>query len=620
MKIRRWLALILFTAILTAFAPAALAEDVRITVVAEPSELTAEGVVELNFSISNYSDYELSSIQISTGGTVYPLAEENIVIPPSGTAYNLLIEYPVPESQIGLEIPFNVVWSQGGELRSLDVPVTIARAADPVISLARTSDKTHARQGDLINVHYVLTNTTKFDMTGIILIDENISDNPVYSGGTLLAGQSLPIDYQYTMGASDVTSTPVVTYEVNDKTKTFSAVEPLTFRLMLVQMSMDVSLGTPTVSGVPFSIDLKNTGNQDISSIRIVDERGGVVNQDEFTLKAGESITVPYTVVPVPTESVRSVSLVLTGKDPEGNDYTLQPSRKYEVYPFVDGSAVNTAVYAEILEPWTAESGSVKVRLTISNDSTVELRNIAISEISLGVLENMDTLPSGAVTVEKTLKIGSPRNLTFSVKGEDVTGVTRQLGSCLLEIAYLQATQAPVSTPLPAQDNQEQFVFSAITSTISRVLLILGILMLAAFAALLILSGVERQKAARMRRSEMRLFGEQTEVRNPEFEVLDQGATPISSHENEDRQEPPLFSGRAYAPARRARPAFERPVEIEYDDEQSGSASQHDTERPLRTPPSYGPKVVHTRPEPAAQTQVTKTVKRITPEKREDHE
>jgi hypothetical protein len=195
--------------------------------------------------------------------------------------------------------------------------------------------------------------------------------------------------------------------------------------MVLIQLDMDVDMGTPTASGVTFTIDVKNTGSQTISGIQVTDERANPVNEETFTLEPGESHTLSYTVVPLMTEPLRNVKFKLAGIDPFNEAYSLEPDDVYEVYPFVDESEISVTVTAETVTAWTAGTGSLTARVIITNHSTVELTDISVLETSIGVVKTYDSLPAGETTFDQEIVLGSPRNLTFTVKGYDPTGTNR---------------------------------------------------------------------------------------------------------------------------------------------------------------------------------------------------
>ena len=503
MRIRRLIGT--FAALLLALIalPHALAaEEVRILVTANPAELSEAGDVQLNFSISNYSDYELHGVTISSGGTAYDLKQSELIIPPNGSAYDIVITVPVSDSEIGLPIDFTVAWTQGGEPMSKIASVTINRAADPVITLGRTVSAALAREGDEITVQYTLTNNTKFDMSNVTLIDEALSNTPILSNDALRAGSTLTIPLKYRMSTADVVSAPNATYTVLGKTKTFSAIEPVTVKLIVTKLALSVEPGAPTMDGVNFALEVKNTGNQDISNITILDDKQNFVNADPFSLAAGETEALSYRVLADMDETVRNVSFSISGTDALSNRYTLEPSAAYPVYPYVDDSQIATSIRAEILEPWSSSLGALKVRITIDNQSTATLSSVKVSEQSLGDIKVIDTLQKGETSFEQVLTIGSPRNLTFTIKGFDPAGAQRELGVYTLQVAYTDSTEEPALTESPGLASGTG-AFSSLTGTLSRTLIILAAVMCVAFITLIVLGVAEKKQMNKIDRRRM---------------------------------------------------------------------------------------------------------------------
>ncbi|MDO4572242.1 MAG: hypothetical protein Q4C13_02650, partial [Clostridia bacterium] len=440
---------------------------------------------------------------ISYMGTVYDIMERYALNPIAigSSVSGITLPLPVTDAQLGQPLLFTVAWLQGGEPFSMEIPYTIARAANPVISVTRTASADMARQGDTITLTYELRNDTKFDMTDIVLIDEQISDNPILRMDTLKAGGTSTMTHQYRMGSEDAVSAPVVTYVVNGRSKVFSSIEPLTLSMVNVALSMSVDAGVPTAAGVTFTLEIRNTGNQEIRDIQITDERGNPVNSTPFSLAAGETVTYPWLVVPVMTEAVREVSFRLTGTDAFMEPYTLESASSYEVYPFVDDSQISVMLRAETVTPWSSETGTVTARVILTNYSTVTLTNIVVTEATIGAVKTLDSLPAGETAFDQELLVGSPRNLQFSVKGNDPTGTVRELASCLLPVAYTAEVSAdPAATPAPQQEPVRAFAF--LSTAISKILVVLGVLMVLAFIALVVLSMMERGRGGHIRYDE----------------------------------------------------------------------------------------------------------------------
>lgn len=480
---------------LIAFLPTAHAEEVKVNITATPSELPDAGTVMFLFEIANYNaDYPMTDVAISyNGSVVYEMKDQQI--PPSGSVRDIAVTLNISQSQLGKPISFVITWVRNGEPMYQDASITVQQAENPVISITRTASTTNAKPGDNIVLTYTVKNPTKFDMTNITLIDENISDNPVLQLDTLKANSSYSIDFTYVMEEESVSSTPFATYTVNGKTKTFSALDPLELVMVRIELDMKVDAGAPTQNGVTFTLEIKNVGTQAISGITVSDERTNVVNETPFSLDPDESTTLSYIVVPLMNEPLRNVKFTLSGTDSFGNPYTLSPDDSYEVYPYVDESQISVIVQAETVTPWTSESGKLSARVTITNHSTVELTGITILENSIGVIKNFDSLPAGETSFDLDIQLGSPRNLSITVKGYDPTGTNRELASCVMPVAYgTETAEAETATPEPSGGNMT--IFDGLMNGVSKVLVILAVLMVISFIVLVFLTIMDRSKTS----------------------------------------------------------------------------------------------------------------------------
>jgi len=472
--------------------PVRAEEEVKVRVISEPAELSEAGDVLLTFEVSNYSDFELHEIKIALDDQEF-LVEgmENCIIPPGGSATFPLI-YSVPDAKIGLEQIFHVTWLRYGEPFIMEVPVTIMRAVEPVISIERTADSTFGKLGDTVTITYELSNDTKFDMTNITVIDEQISDNAIFRNHTLHAGGKITQSFVYTISEEAAVSAPIVTYDVNGKTKTFSAIEPLTISMAIVRLELKTDMGGAGAAGVPFEVSVTNSGNTTVSKIYVTDELSNPIAQP-FDLEPKETANFSCLIVPVPTEPVRQVSFGLSATDVFGDTYTLVPADFYEVRPFVDASQITVTMMGETTIPWETQNGTVGVRISIENSSSVELKNAILSEATLGIIQTYDVLQAGTTVCEQMLTIGSPRNLTFALKATDPAGTERDLTGTMVAVAYPNNTPEPSPTVEPTRE--PILVAGSFGDSLVKVFMIVGIVLLIAFLALIILSVLEYRRS-----------------------------------------------------------------------------------------------------------------------------
>ena len=141
---------------LFSFPSIAHAEEARINITANPTELTDTGDVTFTFEIANYNaDYPMSDVSITYNGTVYDVLH-GAQIPPSGSARDITLNLTVTQSQLGKPITFLVTWTRNGEPMRQEAQYTIAQAENPIITVTRTADKTNAKPGEKIVVTYTI--------------------------------------------------------------------------------------------------------------------------------------------------------------------------------------------------------------------------------------------------------------------------------------------------------------------------------------------------------------------------------------------------------------------------------------------------------------------------------
>ena len=116
-RLRTWINKILGAAFalicVFSFIPTAHAEEARVNITANPSELTDSGNVTFTFEIANYNaDYPMSDVGITYNGKLYDVLH-GAQIPPSGSARDITLNLAVTQSQLGKPITFLITWTRG---------------------------------------------------------------------------------------------------------------------------------------------------------------------------------------------------------------------------------------------------------------------------------------------------------------------------------------------------------------------------------------------------------------------------------------------------------------------------------------------------------------------------
>ena len=494
--IARKLIIMLLTAVLVCTAAVSYAEEsvtVEITAV-EPDALPSAGNVLVTISVNNKSDYELQSITVSQNGISYPIPEDT-VIPHLGKAI-IPITVSVQDSQIGVPIVFSVGWTCDGEPHSAEVETTIEKTEEPVITLLRTASETHAKPGEKVLMTYTIKNETRFDMTEIMLVDEEICNEPIRRNDSLQASNTLTFEYSYTVGTEDAVSNPVITYSVNGSSKSLTPLEPLTIQSVNIGAQIKAQAGAVSSAGTTVDLTVTNTGNQKLKDVRVTDDSGTPVNTVPFSLSAGEKQYLTYSVSNPDGRPSRNIRFSLTATDPFGEQFETVSQDPLPVSFYIDASQFSVTMQAAQTADITPD-GYASFSVQIDNSSSSPLSNVELSEASSGLLATYLTLPNGQTRFEGQLFVSDPKTLEFSLRGTDSLNSVRDLAKCTLTLSAAAGSPsgeqtaepgiAGTVTPEPGQQPS-----GGISGIVTRILIVLGAVVILACAVLLVLSLLER--------------------------------------------------------------------------------------------------------------------------------
>ena len=489
----RFLGIFIFAVLILAVFSVALADDsVEVTLISvEPDELPSGAQVQVKLQIENNSDYELTNLSVVQNGISYVLPEGSVV-PHPGTA-QIPLTVDVQDSQLDKPIVFEVGWFCDGEPFSKKVETTIRRVEEPVISLSREMDQTYAKKDQKVVLTYVLRNETKFDMTDIVLSDDEICSQPIQKIQTLQAGNSLTFQYTFTMDEETAVSNPSVSYSVNGMNRTITPLDPVKIEYVLIQTQVTAETGAVSAEGTTVNLVVSNNGNQKLRKITISDDSRNVVNTVPFSLAAGDKQTLSYTVSNPMGGSNKTVSFILSATDPFGEPYEEETKASVTIQPYIDASMFNVSMTAEMNGPVDEKNGLASIKVTIQNNSTADISNAILFEQSLGTLATYLSLQRGQTVCEGQVAYKSQSTLTILLKCTDVNGNDRDLASCTLDLTA--QAEDPLASEIPGTlttDAPTGTVASGFNSIVTRILIVLGAIVVLACAVLLILSFLEK--------------------------------------------------------------------------------------------------------------------------------
>ena len=433
---KRKLAVLTVAALVLAVLCPAGALAATFTIGTEPAQLEKAGTVTLNITMANDGSAPMENIFIGGPGVEY--SADGKVIQPGESLYFPLKGVPISKDQIGQELVYTVTWQENGEMKSRDLTATVLLGNQVALEAKRTADKTQAPTGGIIKLTYTLKNTGSVPIKNISITDKEVlRGKKIASDITLEGGAQKEIVYEYTMGEQTIVSKPVITYTTDQskQQKTYSIPE-LSLGMVNAKLVWEVTKGATTEQGTEFTILVTNNGNQTVKSIQVIDELGNKVNGSVFALAIGEKKTLTYSVA---ADQKRDVVFTISGVDATGEEYS-DKSKVYEVRTYIDPNLMDLSIGTEIVSPLNS-AGSISLRFTLNNAGSVTMTDVVLSEDTLGELARLDSIDPGTQTIEKTLNVGSPRQMVFTLSALDPSGNPHE---------YIEKLNAALPSALPS--------------------------------------------------------------------------------------------------------------------------------------------------------------------------
>lgn len=487
----------------------------EITGSSTPESLSASGNVTFTFAIHNDSAAPMTDIRIRYNGSEF-FTTAGVSIEPGASQSFTSSPLTVPEALIGQPIPFEVTWLEDGAARSAQPTITVQSAVnDPFSQLpqnasltaTRTVSASQASTGEVITLTYTVTNSGVTPITGVSITDKEIGGRePMVKDVTIQPGVPYVFTYDYTMGRSTVTSSPVIAYLLPDGTEGKVTVSERVLGMINSRLSVAVEQGVASEEGQTFTLTLTNDGNQRISKIKITDELGSSV-AETFQLAIGESKTLTYT---VSTTEARNVVFNIVGEDGVGQQYS-DKTQSYAVRKYIDPSLIGIDFSAAVVETLNS-AGSITVNFTVTNTGSLTMEDMVLRESEYGEIYRLDTFAPGTQTINQKVNVGTPRDLTFTLEIADPSG-NLYTYTAYITADYVGTAASTDETPAietPADLVAE--VGSSVSSALRTVLIVLAVLTVVAGVALVILSALEkkeRERIARRRAARERKLREQ---------------------------------------------------------------------------------------------------------------
>lgn len=457
---RLFLVLALGIALVLLCASAALAEDpIKVSMELSKYKFSGPETITVSITVTNIGDGDMPgpvTLYYPSGKKIEEFGSPTLAV---GASKRWSGEWKVTQDQLDAgKVAFKVAYYVyvGGEDddseaklekkgKSFSKKITFT-GADPEVSVNRTITPTTAQKGQEVSVIYEITNTGSVDVTSV-----NIKENASVSAksGTIdsiAAGETGTYTFTAVMGTKDLTSAATVSYKAGGKTFT-TKVGSETVKYGEVNLSAtlkaDKKGGAPGDT-VKLTLTLKNSGNLDFTGVTVTDAALGTVFSGE-TVKAGETVTLEKDLTITETQELQFTVKAdeTTGKGVEtatGRVKIVAMDPTQQIVLTLNAESDRTTVYKI--------PGTVRFKITVNNDSNVEVQNISVRAIDTE-LYRFESIPAGeSASFIRDVDVSMAGTYQFNAVCRDQLDQALTFTSNPVVISYAEPTPVPTEAPL----------------------------------------------------------------------------------------------------------------------------------------------------------------------------
>lgn len=469
-KKRFFLGLVLGLVLALVFAASAMAAGTLEYKGAAQGNATLSGPGELTFSItvSNAGDEDMPGPVKLYYPDMTPVEEFGSPTLAAGNSKSWEGTWNVTQKElesgfVGFIVERTEVDPETGELTTkmarLKLPITYA-GAEPELNILRTFVPAVAGKNQEVSVIYEITNTGTAEVSNVTIKEHKDIATTAGAIKSIAPGETKKYVFTVKMGAKDLNSEATVSYKAGGKSYTEKVTpDVIHYGVMdlTATLSADKKGGAPGDT-VKLKLTLKNSGKSDYTNVRVTDETLGDVFTGE-TVRAGETIALEKDLVITETTDLQ---FIIKSEDANGNTYETATGRVHviatdpakQIVLSVEASADRSEVYR-------IPGGVVRFKITVHNESAVDVRDISVMAVERQVY-HFDVIPSGeSRTITRDMEISMAGTFQFNATVKDELNQMLVFSSNAIPIAYAPPTPVPTEAPLvtppaPAQIEMPQ--------------------------------------------------------------------------------------------------------------------------------------------------------------------
>lgn len=458
-KKRIALLLALLSAMLLFAIPALAEEPLSFSLSVEPASLTAPGPVTVSIRVVNNSGADMTepvSVQDPAGEVVTAFGDNGQALIRDGEFRTAQYTYNVSQEQLDKgQLTYTLSYYQAEEdgevvehaqMQSVAIAYT-GTNVDLIVN--RNIDPKVVRNGSTVNVQYELYNAGNVEIKNIRVRENSSISRSNQTLPSLAPGERKTIQFTATMGNADLTSAGKVTYTADGETSTITLAEEKIPKANPGLVLGDVLTADKTSitegEAVTLTLSIANNGNITYSNITVTDPTYGelftnltlgpgetLVRDKQFTLS--ETTTFKYTI---------------TLPDNTGTTNTVTSNEvKISVY---DPSQVLVLAVTADSESATISSAPADVNftLTVTNNSTFEAKDIALSHGPTRFYTIEKLAPSESVTITRAFTVSQAGKFRFTASAADPLKNTVSFDSNEIVLTYAPPVVTPTMAPIP---------------------------------------------------------------------------------------------------------------------------------------------------------------------------
>lgn len=319
--------------------------------------------------------------------------------------------------------------------------------AEPELEIKRSFLPAVAQKNQEVSVIYEIANTGAAEVSNVTIKENDAISSTAGAIKSIAPGETKKFVFTTKMGTKDMTSEATITYKAGGKNYS-SKVEAGTIKYGTMDLSATLTAdkkGGAPGDTVKLTLKLKNAGKGDFTNVAVTDENLGEVFTGE-TVKAGETLTLEKDLTVTETTDLQ---FIVKADGADGNTLETATGRVHVVATDPTKQIVlSVEAEADRTEVYKIPGGVVHFKITVHNESAVEVKNISVKAVDKEVYF-FDTIPSGeSRSVTRDMEISMAGNFQFTANAKDELGQVVTFASNTIPIAYAPPTAVPTEAPL----------------------------------------------------------------------------------------------------------------------------------------------------------------------------